>query len=163
MKDTCRVGSRGVYFHDILTFHMRDNSNQMQKNNSVASTIGSSVSSFRSHSAAPTAHTAAPASIPTPHSSPNPSPNKDELARIFNTVLVSSQSKGKRDFSGELAELTDSAPFKAILSAVRQLSKIHGLTERQASEQIIQTFRKMDQIWGEYVFREGLEKLKSSK
>ena len=87
----------------------------------------------------------------------------DELARVFNTVLVSTQSKGKRDFSGELCEVSESAPFKAILSAVRQLSRIHGMTERQASEQIIQTFRKMDQIWGEYVFREGLEKIKSSK
>lgn len=105
-----------------------------------------------------------PAAIPTsaPLSAP-PTENRDELARIFNTVLVSSQSKGKRDFSGELSELAESPAFKSILSAVRQLSRIHGMTERQASEQIIQTFRKMDQIWGEYVFREGLEKLKSSK
>ena len=97
---------------------------------------------------------------PTPATKKNPG---DELARVFNTVLVSTQSKGKRDFSGELCEVSESAPFKAILSAVRQLSRIHGITERQASEQIIQTFRKMDQIWGEYVFREGLEKIKSSK
>jgi hypothetical protein len=142
---------------------MRDNSNQMQKNNSGASRIGSTISSFRSS----TPSSSLPKSIPTPPTSTpviTPSnPRPDELARVFNTVLVSSQSKGKRDFSGELAELADSAPFKAILSAVRQLSRIHGLTERQASEQVIQTFRKMDQIWGEYVFREGLEKIKSSK
>jgi len=95
---------------------------------------------------------------------PGPSAKpKDDLARVFNTVLVSTQTKGKRDFSAELSELNQSPAFKAVLSAVRQLSCIHGLTERQAAEQIITTFRKLDQLWGDYVYREGLDKIRAPK
>jgi hypothetical protein len=37
--------------------------------------------------------------------------SRDELARIFNTAIVSSQAETKRDLSGELQQLTQSAPF----------------------------------------------------
>ena len=85
---------------------------------------------------------------------------RDELTRVFNTAIVSTQTKQKRDFSSELYELTESASFKAILNAVRQLSRVQGVSDRQASEQIIHTFRKIDDIWGGYVSHEGLEKLR---
>lgn len=131
--------------------------------------IHSSSRTLHSSSATQAQQTSPPQTDTRPHRPLNerpparPNVHHDDLARIFNTVMVTTQSKGKRDFSAELHELTDSAPFKAILSAVRQLSRIHGMTERQAVEQIIHTFRKMDQVWGEYVFREGLEKIKSSR
>ena len=105
-----------------------------------------------------------PASVNSAHAShfqPAAATQRDDLARVFNTAVVSSQAKQKRDFSSELYELTESASFKAILNTVRQLSRVQGISERQASEHIIQTFRKMDDIWGGYVSHEGLEKLRS--
>jgi hypothetical protein len=33
------------------------------------------------------------------------------------------------------------------------------MTEQQAAEQIIQTFRKIDSVWKEYAFQEGYEAL----
>ena len=90
-------------------------------------------------------------------------PRSEELARIFNTSLVSSQAKAKRDFSSELFALTDSSAFKAILNAVQQLARVQGISEKQASEQVIQTFRRIDEIWGEYMFHEGLDRLKSTQ
>ncbi len=90
-------------------------------------------------------------------------PQRDELTRVFNTALVSTQAKQKRDFSTELYELTESASFKAILNAVRQLSRVQGISERQATEQVIQTFRKMDQIWEGYIFQEGLDRLRKPR
>jgi hypothetical protein len=103
--------------------------------------------------------------IASPAKSPSPKPTvtQDPLVRIFNAALVSTRSKKKRDFSGELYELSESSSFKAILNSVRQLSRIHGITERQAAEEVIQTFRKMDEIWGEYVFREGLDKIRGPR
>ena len=89
--------------------------------------------------------------------------SRDDVARAFNTALIATQAKSKRDFSGELLEITESAPFKAILSAVRQLASIHGMTERQAAEQVIQTFRKIDEVWSDYVFREGLDKIRGGR
>src|SRR5688500_885779 len=60
--------------------------------------------------------------------------SRDELARVFNTAIVSSQADTKRDLSSELQQLTQSAPFKAILNAVRQLASVQGITERQSAE-----------------------------
>jgi hypothetical protein len=86
--------------------------------------------------------------------------SRDELTRIFNTAMVTSQAETKRDLSAELQELTQSAPFKSILNAVRQLASVQGITERQSAEVIIETFRKMDDVWSDYVFREGLERIR---
>lgn len=94
---------------------------------------------------------------------PPNSPPKIDLTRVFNTALVSTQAGQKRDFSAELSELTESASFKAILNAVRQLSCVQGITERQAAEQVIQTFRKVDDIWSGYIFQEGLERLRNPR
>ena len=88
---------------------------------------------------------------------------QDDLARIFNTALIASQAEMGRDFSAELYQLTQSASFKAILSAVRHLSRVQGIHERQAAEQVIQTFRKMDEIWGEYLYREGVDRLRQPR
>jgi hypothetical protein len=88
---------------------------------------------------------------------------KDDLIRVFNTALVSTQAGVKRDFSAELCALTESAPFKAVLNAVRQLACVQGIPERQAAEEVIKTFRKLDEIWGDYIYREGLDRLRGSR
>ncbi len=82
---------------------------------------------------------------------------------MFNTVLVSSRVRSKKDFSKELFELTESSAFKSILSAVKQLAQIQGVTERQATEQVVQTFRRLDEVWGEYLFHEGVDRLRGQQ
>ncbi len=91
------------------------------------------------------------------HNSPA---QRDELIRVFNTALVSSKNHSGREFSSELYQLTETAPFKAILSAVRQLSKVQGIHERKAAELVIETFRRMDEIWDGYLLQEGLNQMK---
>jgi hypothetical protein len=88
---------------------------------------------------------------------------KDDLTRVFNTAIVSSQKGVKRNFSVELSEVAESVSFKAILNAVRQLSSAQGITERQAAEQIIQAFRAVDDIWKDYVFQEGIERIRKPR
>lgn len=98
-----------------------------------------------------------------PQSAPTASPaNQDELIRVFNTALVATQAGAPRDFSNEIFELMENPAFRAILGAVRQYARLQGLSERQAAEQIIATFRKMDRVWSDYVFHEGVERLKGS-
>lgn len=87
----------------------------------------------------------------------------EELTRIFNTALIATQTETKRDFSAELYQLTQSSSFKTILSAVRNLSRIQGISERQAAEEVIQTFRKMDEIWSQYLVREGVDRLRQPR
>jgi hypothetical protein len=95
-----------------------------------------------------------------PGANPNSS-QVDDLARVFNTALVSTRAGTVRDFSTELYSLVDSPAFRAILSSVRQLSRTSGCSEKEAAETLIETFRKLDQIWSEYIFQEGVDRLKT--
>jgi hypothetical protein len=84
----------------------------------------------------------------------------DELARIFNTALVATQVEHQRDFSVEIMEAMKSPAFKVVLSSVRQHALLEGITEKQAAEQVIGAFRQIDKIWTDYVFQEGLDRVR---
>jgi len=94
-------------------------------------------------------------------SSPPISPSIDDLARIFNTALVATRVSAPRDFSAELYALIESPAFRTILNAIRQLARLQGISDREAAESLIQTFRKVDRIWGDYIFQEGIDRLKN--
>ncbi|MCM2322887.1 MAG: hypothetical protein NDJ90_06460 [Oligoflexia bacterium] len=85
-----------------------------------------------------------------------------DLVRVFNTALLSTrgQEEGALDLS-ELQGLLESAPLRAILNSIRQLARSNGISDRQAAEQVIRAFRRVDRIWMEYVFQEGLDRLKT--
>ena len=85
----------------------------------------------------------------------------EDLTRIFNTALVATRAESVQDFSTELYTLLESPPFRVILQAIRQLAKNQGLGDKEAAETLIQTFRRIDKIWGDYVFQEGLDRLKN--
>lgn len=88
-------------------------------------------------------------------------PCADDLTRIFNTALVATRAEVGRDYSSELLRLTDSPAFRAILGSVRQLALTQGVSEKDAAEAVVQTFRKVDRVWGDYLCQEGLDRLKS--
>jgi hypothetical protein len=94
------------------------------------------------------------------HAVPHQGQAQDELIRVFNTALLATQANSERDHSREIFELMETPAFRAILGSVRQFARLNGLTERQAAEQIIHTFRKVDQVWRDYVFHEGVERIK---
>lgn len=100
-----------------------------------------------------------------PHSSASAgrpsSPTHEEVARIFNSALVATRVPESRNPASELHELMESTTFRAIMNAVRQVAHAEGIPERQAAEQIIRTFRKMDEIWSNYVFQEGVDRLRN--
>lgn len=95
------------------------------------------------------------------HGSRAAGPSTEELTRIFNSALVASRVADSRNPASELQELMESTAFSAIMNAVRQVAGAEGISEKQAAEQIICTFRKMDQIWAEYVFQEGVDRLRN--
>ncbi len=84
----------------------------------------------------------------------------DDLVKVFNTALVSTQNKEPRDVSLELHSLLESPAFRAILNSVRHLSRSQGISEREGAESVIRAFRKMDQIWSDYIFQEGLDRVR---
>lgn len=92
----------------------------------------------------------------------NPIVSDDELARIFNSAVISTRTPSHSGLSTELMELAHSPAYRAVLIAVRHHAADMGVSEKVAAEQIIQTFRKLERTWLDYVFQEGLERIKSS-
>ena len=85
----------------------------------------------------------------------------ENTARIFNTALLSHKTKQDQNFSAELMELMAGPAFTAILQAVKNLAEQTDISEQESAHQIITAFHKMDRIWSDYVFGEGIQKLKT--
>jgi hypothetical protein len=82
-----------------------------------------------------------------------------ELTRMFNAAILSTRADRKRDFAAELYQIVESPAFASILSAIRDLSRTSGVSERQAAEAMVSTFRKLDAVWTDYAFQEGVDRL----
>ncbi len=86
----------------------------------------------------------------------------DETARVFNTSLIASRSQPTPGHSVDLLETMKSASFNAILVAVRYLAQSENISEALASDRVIETFRKTDRAWLNYVYNEGLTKIRGN-
>lgn len=94
---------------------------------------------------------------PTPKTSPNP-----ELVRIFNSALVSTRAASKKDAATEILQLVHTPAFEAIMDSIRNLSMRRGISESEAAEWLIQTFRKIDECWSDHLMAEGLRAIQKS-
>ncbi len=77
--------------------------------------------------------------------------------------MVASLADENRDFSEEFSQIMQSSAFKSILGAIQTHARSEQITVRQATEQVIQTFRQMDDLWRGYVYREGVDRLGSAR
>jgi len=84
----------------------------------------------------------------------------DQLKRIFHTAMVSSHKSQSGGHSQALKQVMESPAFHAILNAVRELSQDQNLGPQEAAEEIIDAFRKLDEIWKNFLYSEGLTRLK---
>lgn len=82
------------------------------------------------------------------------------FTKVLNTAVVSTRVETPRNLSQELKEVMQSPAFRAILKATRDLSQHQAISENDAAEQIIRTFRRLDELWGEYLVREGVDRIK---
>jgi hypothetical protein len=104
----------------------------------------------------------APASHPQSAANAAASSSVDELARVFNSAIISTQAASARDFSSELYALVESPAYRSLLAAVKQFARTQGISEREAAEELIHAFRKLDRLWGNYILQEGVDRLKGS-
>jgi hypothetical protein len=86
----------------------------------------------------------------------------DDLARLFNTALVSTRDQSSRDWMGEIQRLMETPAFHSLLTSIRHLARSQGMSEVAAAEEMIRTVRALDSVWRDYVFQEGLDRIKSS-
>lgn len=84
----------------------------------------------------------------------------DQITKLFNTAIISTKIPTQSNYSAKLNELVQSRAFRSVLQAIRDLARSSGISEELAAEEIVQTFRDIDEIWDSYIFQEGLEKLK---
>ena len=87
-------------------------------------------------------------------------PHKERLTQIFNTALVSTHSEESRDSASALYKLMEERAFGAILQTIQSYAKEDGISEVESAREIIRTFRKIDQIWRDYLIQEGVDRLK---
>lgn len=102
-----------------------------------------------------------PSGEPHSNSTQTPPPHVDDLVRVFNTALVTSRLETGRSYTQEMLDLVQTPAFRSLLGAIRTHAKQAGIPERQAAEQMISAFRRMDNLWAEYLIQEGVQRLKT--
>ncbi len=70
-----------------------------------------------------------------------------------------SQPVQTADNAAELVALNQSEAFSAILRSIRDHAVSQGLSDQQAAFEVAQTFKRLDQLWADYLLQEGLAKL----
>ena len=84
----------------------------------------------------------------------------DPSTKLFNAAVIATKIPPLANYSSKLGEIVQGKPFQAILGAIREYASQTGIPEEQAAEEVVQTFRDIDRVWNEYIFQEGLDKLK---
>ena len=94
----------------------------------------------------------------------------DSSIRLFNTAVIATKiprnvpngtaPSNLGSCSSRLSALVNSPQFQVILRCIHEHAKVSGIPQDIAAEEIIQTFRDIDKVWDEYIFQEGLNKLK---
>lgn len=87
----------------------------------------------------------------------------EKLLRVFNTAIISTAAETQENVTEELLRLTRSPAFKAILRATGDLANDQNISEKEAAELLIHTFREVDKVWSRYVFLQGVDLLKKSQ
>jgi hypothetical protein len=68
-----------------------------------------------------------------------------------------------RNHSEQLHRWMENPGFQAILEAIRHLALTRRITEKEAAIEVIEAFRAVDALWGDYVYQQGVERLKLQK
>ena len=89
-------------------------------------------------------------------------PEIDQSTKLFNTAVIATKIPKSEQGSARLNSVLGSAQFQAILKAVQLYSKENNVSEELACEEIIRTFRTIDEIWNDYIFQAGLSKLRGT-
>jgi hypothetical protein len=84
-----------------------------------------------------------------------------ESIQLLNTAIIKSKEK-KIDNSYEerLKEISKSPALVALNKAISSLAEAEKISKDQASIQIVETIRELDNIWSDYVTMEGIDRLK---
>jgi hypothetical protein len=106
--------------------------------------------------------------VDTKSSSPNPSaPSSSTSATesshdwisAFNTSLLTTRANTTKDRSIELNELMQTPEFASLLVGAQHLAASQGLSKEEATERLIEVFRRMDFAWKQIIIKRGLQSI----
>ena len=82
-----------------------------------------------------------------------------EWMSAFNTSLLTTRANHTKDRAMEIAELMQTPEFASILVGAQHLAESQDLSKEEATERLIEVFRKIDSTWKQIVMKRGLQAL----
>ena len=80
-----------------------------------------------------------------------------EWISAFNTSILTTKANEVKDRTIEFSSLMQTPEFASLLIAAQHLADSLGLTKEEATERLIETFRKLDSVWTEMVLKRGIQ------
>lgn len=80
-----------------------------------------------------------------------------EWMSALNTSILTTRANLVKDHSSELSGIMQSPEFTSLIFAAQYLAESLGLSKEEATERLIDTFRKLDTIWGDMVIKRGIQ------
>lgn len=77
----------------------------------------------------------------------------------FNTSLLTTRANQSKDRSLELSELMQTPEFASLLVGAQHLASSQGLSKEEATERLIEVFRRIDFAWKQIVIKRGLQSI----
>ena len=75
----------------------------------------------------------------------------------FNTSLLTTRAHSQKERSLELAELMQTPEFASLLVGAQHLASTQGLSKEEATERLIEVFRRLDFSWKQIIMKRGLQ------
>lgn len=84
----------------------------------------------------------------------------EHLSRLLNTAIIATKIPKSGSNSEKFQKIMESEAFQVILRAIQNYAAEKDIPEEDAARAIVSVFRSLDEIWDNYIFQEGLEKLR---
>jgi hypothetical protein len=89
--------------------------------------------------------------------SASPAESQNDWVSAFNTSLLTTRAHHAKDRSMELSDLMQTPEFASLLIGAQHLATSQGLSKEEATERLIEVFRRIDFAWKQIVIKRGLQ------
>jgi hypothetical protein len=80
-----------------------------------------------------------------------------EWISAFNTSILTTRANELKERPQELSALMQTPEFTSLIIGAQHLADSLGITKEEATERLIETFRKMDTAWNQLVLKRGIQ------
>jgi len=88
--------------------------------------------------------------------------NREAIQLLNTAILKSKERKVDRSYDKRLGDACEGTEIEAFAVAVAYLSEKQKISRDQAAVNLVDTIKKLDSIWNDYVLLEGMQKIKEA-